>query len=263
MKSVCLLFLVVLTAVRSYASEAIPLHKAHAHNDYAHDRPLLDALAHGFCGVEADIFLIDGELLVAHDRKDVRPDRTLSALYLDPLKERISKKDGHVYSDGPRVTLLIDLKSEAESTYMALHKVLAEYGDMLTTVDHGRVKPGPLSVVISGNRPRELMASQTTRYAGMDGRIADLDSKAAAHLMPMISDNWRKHFRWRGDGEMPASERKALHAVVRRAHTAGRTVRFWATPESPNAWRELLSADVDFINTDDLSGLQRFLLKQQ
>ncbi|MGZ0174784.1 MAG: prolyl oligopeptidase family serine peptidase [Planctomycetales bacterium] len=247
----------------NFLSETIPLRKAHAHNDYAHDRPLLDALAHGFCGVEADVYLINGQLLVAHDRKDVRPDRTLSTLYLDPLKKRISENDGHVYSDGPRVTLLIDLKTEAETTYTAVHKVLAEYSDMLTTVDHGKLRPGPLSVVISGNRPRELMASQTTRYAGMDGRIADLDSKAASHLLPMISDNWGKHFRWRGEGEMPASERKTLHAVVRQAHAAGRTVRFWATPESPKVWRELLSADVDFINTDDLSGLQTFLLKQQ
>ncbi len=247
----------------SFLSQAIPLPKAHAHNDYKHDRPLLDALAHGFCGVEADVYLVDGQLLVAHTRKDVRPDRTLSTLYLDPLRKRISENDGHVYSDGPRVTLLIDLKTEAETTYMAVHKVLAEYSDMLTTVDHGEVRPGPLSVVISGNRPRELMASQTMRYAGMDGRIADLDSKAASHLLPMISDNWGKHFRWRGEGEMPASERKALHAVVRQAHAARRTVRFWATPESPKVWRELLSADVDFINTDDLSGLQTFLLQQQ
>ena len=37
-----------------------PLAQAHAHNDYEHDRPLLDALEHGFTSVEADVWLVDG-----------------------------------------------------------------------------------------------------------------------------------------------------------------------------------------------------------
>src|SRR5690242_5509037 len=48
----------------------IPLTRAHAHNDYEHTRPLLDALDQGFCSVEADVWLIDGELRVAHDERD-------------------------------------------------------------------------------------------------------------------------------------------------------------------------------------------------
>jgi glycerophosphoryl diester phosphodiesterase len=36
-------------------------------------------------------------------------------------------------------------------------------------------------------------------------------------------------------------------------------VRFWATPESPAVWGELVDAGVDLINTDDLAGLREFL----
>ena len=43
-----------------------PLGQAHAHNDYYHKRPLLDALSHGFCSVEADVFLKNGNLLGGH-----------------------------------------------------------------------------------------------------------------------------------------------------------------------------------------------------
>ncbi|MGI9240008.1 MAG: hypothetical protein ACR2RV_04365, partial [Verrucomicrobiales bacterium] len=75
-----------------------PLQQAHAHNDYEHERPLHDALEHGFCGVEADIYLVGGELLVAHDRKDLKPERTLQALYLDPLQKRVEANGGQVYS---------------------------------------------------------------------------------------------------------------------------------------------------------------------
>ncbi len=67
------------------ASAAQPLIQAHAHNDYHHPRPLLDALDHGFCSVEADVFLVDGQLLVGHTTLELKPQRTLQALYLDPI----------------------------------------------------------------------------------------------------------------------------------------------------------------------------------
>lgn len=60
-------------AEEGQASSASPqaVHRrAHAHNDYAHDRPLHAAIENGFCSVEADIFLINGQLLVGHDRTD-------------------------------------------------------------------------------------------------------------------------------------------------------------------------------------------------
>lgn len=63
-----------------------PLLRAHSHNDYEHEHPLADALAHGFWSVEADIWLRDGALLVAHDFSDLSTNRTLQKLYLDPLR---------------------------------------------------------------------------------------------------------------------------------------------------------------------------------
>src|SRR5262245_47482857 len=175
---------------------AVPLPHAHAHNDYEHTRPLRDALDHGFCSVEADIYLVDGQLLVAHDRRDVKPERTLQALYLDPLRERVKANGGKVYRDGPPFWLLVDVKSEAKSTYAALHDALARYADVLTTVDGGRVESKAITVVVSGNRTKEGMAAQPRRHAGLDGRLADLDSDLPAHLMPWVSDNWALNFRW-------------------------------------------------------------------
>src|SRR5256714_6647293 len=88
--------------------KVVPLPQAHAHNDYEHKRPLFDALDNGFCSVEADIFLVDGELLVGHARQDLKPERTLEKLYLDPLRERIKANGGRVHPGGPTVVLLID-----------------------------------------------------------------------------------------------------------------------------------------------------------
>src|SRR3974390_1561429 len=62
-------------------AEPVPLIHVHAHNDYEHTRPLLDALDHGFCSVEADIYLVDGQLPVAHDPSKVKPERPLQGPY--------------------------------------------------------------------------------------------------------------------------------------------------------------------------------------
>jgi glycerophosphoryl diester phosphodiesterase len=113
--------------------------------------------------------------------------------------------------------------------------------------------------VISGNRPRIEADSAGPRFAGLDGRTSDLASDAPAHLMPMISDNWRSLFTWTGDGPMPDSQRARLREIVAKSHAAGRVVRFWATPENEAVWRELRSAGVDLINTDQLDRLAQFL----
>jgi hypothetical protein len=110
------------------------------------------------------------------------------------------------------------------------------------------------------------MRSQTLRYAGYDGRLTDLKSTDPAELIPLISDHWGRNFTWRGEGPMPSDERQKLKGIVETAHEKGRLVRFWATPDrrSPARhalWRELLAAGVDVLNTDDLEGLQTFLLE--
>jgi len=249
-----------LAAASAPAETVLPLPQAHSHNDYLHERPLLDALALGFCSVEADVFLVDGELLVGHSRAELGPSRTLEALYLEPLKARVVVNSGRVFRDGPTFTLIVDIKSEAKSTYAALRRTLSRYSDILTGVKDGQVEENAVVVVISGNRPQEMIAADRIRLVGIDGRISDLDTAKTSSLMPLISDRWTSHFSWRGDGSMPSAERQVLRDIVRQAHDAGRRVRFWSTPENPAVWRELIQANVDLINTDDLAGLQRFLL---
>jgi hypothetical protein len=238
-----------------------PLPQAHAHNDYEHKRPLLDALEQGFCSVEADVYLVGEELLVAHTRRDLKPERTLEKLYLIPLKERVQANGGRVYRDVPTFYLMIDVKTEAKATYAAVDKVLGRYGDMLSVTRDGKFQSGAVTVVLSGNRDQETIKRQKVRYAGIDGRPADLDSEAPPHQMPWISTSWGSVFRWKGDGPMPAAERDKLKNFVAKAHRHGRKVRFWATPEKPELWKEMLAADVDLINTDRLVELRRFLLE--
>jgi glycerophosphoryl diester phosphodiesterase len=221
----------------------------------------LDALDHGFCSVEADIFLTPDGLLVAHERKDLRAGRTLQKLYLDPLRDIVKSRGAQVYPGGPRFHLLIDVKTEAESTYAALDKVLAQYADILSVTENGKFQPQAVTIVLSGNRAIETITKQAVRYVGIDGRPENLSSDAPAHLFPWISANWNLLFTWKGDGPMPDDQRAKLVEIVDQAHQRGRMVRFWATPENAAVWRELTAAGVDLINTDKLDGLREFLSK--
>jgi hypothetical protein len=242
---------------------AIPLRHTHAHNDYEHPRPLLDALDQGFTSVEGDIFLVGDQLLIGHNSSSLKPERTLEKLYLDPLRELARANGGRVYRNGPPFYLLIDVKTAAQPTYKRLHEVLSRYADVLTTIREGKVDAQAITVVVSGNRDKATMAEQKVRYAGLDGRAADLDAKDPADLMPWISDRWGALFTWKGEGTMPAAERENLQKMVRKAHAQGKLLRFWATPEHEAFWGEMYSAGVDLINTDKLAELATFLRKQE
>ncbi|MFJ1749296.1 phosphatidylinositol-specific phospholipase C/glycerophosphodiester phosphodiesterase family protein [Streptomyces sp. NPDC088116] len=245
---------------------ARPLRQAHAHNDYLHPRPLLDALSHGFTSVEADVFLVDGDLLVAHEAADLDPARTLRGLYLDPLRSLVRANHGFVHPGYRRpVQLLIDIKTDGAAAYAELHRQLAVHRSMLSSCVDGSVRLGAVTPVISGDRAARVpMEAQRLRYAFYDGRLDDLGTTAPASFVPLISANWTEAFGWLGVGEFPADERAELRRITDTAHGRGQRVRFWGTPDLAGpareaVWAELLDAGVDHVNTDDLAGLEQFL----
>ena len=237
-----------------------PLLPAHSHNDYEHPRPLFDALSHRFASVEADVHFTNGVLLVAHDAKDVRAERTLEKLYLEPLRDRAQRQEGRIYkgSSSPLI-LLIDIKTAAEPAWTALEATLRRFEPILTRFSGEEISSNAVTVILSGNRPREQLLQQTNRLAAFDGRLADLGKELPVAFMPLVSDNWRNHFKWDGRSALPEEERRKLKELVRRAHSERRALRLWATPDTVEAWRELRDAGVDLINTDNLAGLAEFL----
>jgi glycerophosphoryl diester phosphodiesterase len=250
-------------SLRAQPASPPPLIRAHAHNDYEHTHPLFDALEQGYCSVEADIHLVDGKLLVAHDAKDVDPQKTLESLYLDPLRNRIKQNNGHLYPNGPECVLLIDFKTDPKSTYPALRKVLEQYADILTVFRNGKKETNAITAILTGGYSRDLLAKDTVRYAAGDGKLMDLTNNPPANLVPWISENWSEDFKWRAKGPMPEAERAKLKEIVAKAHAQGRKVRFWGSPDKPAFWKELLDDNVDLINTDNLPGYAKFYWEWQ
>lgn len=239
-----------------------PQTRIHSHNDYEHTRPLLEALDEGICSVEADIHLFDNELRVAHDRSKALPGRTLQALYLDPLRERIRRNGGTVHPGHPNIQLLIDIKASGNASWACLRGILDGYKDILTRFDAQGIHTNAVTVVLSGDRPdRPAFAAEPVRYAGLDGLPKDLgaDPCPPAGLVPLISASWSSVFKWRGTPPMPPDELATLRQLVKDAHAQGRAIRFWGAPDRPDFWKLLFDEKIDWINTDRIHELPAFL----
>ena len=249
-------------------SRFFPILSGHSHNDYQRPIPLWDAIENGFISIEVDIHLVNGSLLVGHDEDDLRDDLTLESLYLNPLREYILRQDGWIYPNKHQLILFIDIKSDAESTYNILSGVLAQYSDIVTTYSNNKAQEKAIAVVISGNRSREIMVKERTRFATYDGRLNDLDEANPSNFIKIISDNWEDHFSWRGNETISDNDREKLIRIVQAVHKKGYQIRFWKVPSDSRSvreavWDELLSAGVDLVTTDELEEYRDFLLRKK
>ena len=150
------------------ASSAIH-YNAFSHNDYWRERPLLDALSFRFNCVEADLWLIDGELYVSHDRPEPNPAITFENLYLKPLVARIQANGGKVYPDSDRpFYLMVDCKAQGEEMYKLLKKQMEPYKEYFCSVDNGEYKEGAVLFFLSGDRTKKSLPKENSRFTFLD-----------------------------------------------------------------------------------------------
>lgn len=246
-------------------SQTIPLIRAHSHNDYNRVRPLHDALENGFTSVEADILYIYGELYVGHNMPDSANHNlpTLSGAYLWPLYQHYKANGNQIYPgyEGD-FYLWIDIKFESYKAYRKLKQELMPYKDMLNYWEDGKPRKGKVTVILSGDRPIQMVKNESLRLVTLDGRMADLEKEYDSDIMPFVSQNRRDIFKLDEHGEITAEEYEKLKRFVQQCFDQGKKTRLWATPEDERIWQKLLDAGVDLINTDNLEQLKNFLLKK-
>ena len=257
------LFVVLLMVQLHVArSQSIPLPNAFAHNDYSHKHPLYDALQNGYTNIEADIFLLHNNLVVAHINPYFKGHRQLENLYFKPLLDHINDNDGQIYKGYANpVTLMIDIKTEANSTYAALKPLLEKYRTILTRYENGKVIPGLITVVLSGHKPYDMIKGECSRLAFIDEDLRKTARDTSfANVCEMASCKYSNLIQWRGNGVFSDAEKDRLRAYVEMAHKNGEKVRLWASPDNKEVWNELLKCGVDLINTDKLVALKNFLI---
>lgn len=226
---------------------------AHSHNDYFQTRPFQLAYEHGFGSVEADLYYQDGELFVAHDRNEISSDRTFKNLYLDPIVEKCATLQGAIYPNrNKNLQLLIDLKTPTEPTLSKLVEQLAPYENLWYPT--GRVQ-----IVISGNTPPPTEFDQYPPYIYFDGRPEMSYTSFQLERIALISQSFTKYSKWKGLGEIPSQDADLLKSIVAQAHRLNKPFRFWASPDTPEAWKLLTQIGANYINTDRIEALASFL----
>jgi alkaline phosphatase len=218
----------------------------HSHNDYAQKRPFVTAFKARMGSIEADVFLVNDTLFVAHDRKDIKPTRTLENLYLKPLATAI--ETGKNYP----LQFLIDIKTEADSTLRAIVRDIAQYPSLYK-------QSCQINIVISGNRPKPIGWLNYPNYIQFDGRPTETYNPEQWQRIGLMSANY-KQYESEVEKEIvnPIVFQK-MKTMVEMAHTHGKKVRFWGTTDSKKEWKTLMALGVDFINTDFPKRLKRFL----
>jgi len=223
-------------AVDSCASVA--LLPAYAHNDYRNRRPLFDALALGYRGVEADVFRVGNVLLVGHKRSEARAPNTLSRLYLEPLLAR-QRACGYLLADRAPFFLNIEIKEPDSTAFTLLLKELSNYPELLPS----------LRVTLVGWWPSAVAGLRHQLVVQRGGApMVPADSASIG----LVSIDYGKVFRWRGSGAISAADRAAISRAVALATRMGVPLRVHHAPEDRRVYAWLLKEGVALIGVTNL-----------
>ncbi|BGP54889.1 hypothetical protein JCM8202_003398 [Rhodotorula sphaerocarpa] len=251
----------------------------HSHNDYWRKVPLFDAVSVGCRSVEADVHLVDNELLVGHSRVSLAHPRTLHGLYLDPIMEMLRMQNPEasgatasltngIFDVDPSVSLqlIVDYKTDGPELHNAVIEALSEFRalDLLTNVDmsdpsNPSLNVRPLTVVCSGNCPLASVDAQLpVRDIFLDAPLLDIaNSSYTRWNSALASTSYRKMAGWAGSFDVDKVMEAKIKELVAAAREKGIASRFWETPGWPSfardhVWKSMLRLGVDWINADNL-----------
>lgn len=237
-----ILLLIQLTASIAFAQ------KIHSHNDYAKARPFLNAYEQKADFIEADIWLQNGKLVVSHDKPGPQAP-TLDSLYLQPIVRLFRQfKDKPSADRDYTFNLVVDVKDNPTEILPLLISLLEQN----LPVFNRAANPKAIQVIISGNRPK-IPNYFDYPLLQFDGRPSEVYDEETLQRIALISDNFQLYSHWDGNGELSDEDREKLKRVIKRAHNDKKPIRFWAIPDTPNAWKQLKKLGVDVINTDKVA----------
>lgn len=250
----------LLFSCNTKAQSGLNANQGHSHNDYHQNIPLLTAYYAGMGSVEADVFLKNGQLYVAHDTIEIKEGVTLKKLYLDPLAAFYRKNGNKPYKDSAmKLQLVIDIKKNHRQVLPQLIKELGSYEAVFKKAQN----PDAIRIVISGDMPSPAAFKNYPDYISFDGRPYTTYTPEELKRVAMISDDLKNYTIWNGKGTPTKPDEAKLKAVITQAHQKGKPFRFWATQDSPNTWIVLEKLGADWINTDHPEKLRDFYLNRK
>lgn len=212
--------------------------KAHSHNDYEQKVPFWYALGAGAQSIEADVFLENNELFVAHNQKDISKERTFENLYLKPIEQALELS----LNTKLPVQILIDIKTDAKTT---LQKIVSEINKHPKIINQKT-----FSFVISGNQPKPEEYSSYPDFIKFDYQNTKNLTPLQWEKVALISLNFKQYSNWNGKGGLTEEDLPKVTNIIKEAKAFKKLIRFWAIPDSKTSWDFFANAGVDYINTD-------------
>ncbi|KAK4147133.1 uncharacterized protein C8A04DRAFT_24930 [Dichotomopilus funicola] len=272
-----------------FLRDVIPV-PCHSHNDYWRTVPVFTALYAGCTGVEADVWLRNGDLLVGHDTASLQPNRTFQTLYVNPLVEILQHQnpktefydgnDNGVFDTDPEQTLvlLVDIKTDGAETWPWVVKQLTPLREKgwLSYYDEadGQFHPRPITVVGTGNAPFDQILSGNNntlqrRDAFYDAPLNKLEEEdgsgnatyhtynatnsyyASVDFWHAIGAVW-----WRGGPNI--TQLGKIRSQIQAAKDRGLVSRYWGLPPWPihvrnKVWEVLVEEGIGMLNVDDVN----------
>lgn len=225
---------------------------AHSHNDYKNNIPFYRAYEKGFGSIEADCYAVNGQLMVAHDKKEIDSKRSFKILYIDPLIEKF-KRDPQRH-----LRLLIEIKEDHKAVLPLVIKELKPLEQYFDYEGH----PGRLSIVMTGAVPPAAEMTNYPAWISFDVDHMDGFTPAQWKKIGLVSFPFGKYMHWNGKGVLNNEEITRIKGGIDSVHNSGKKIRFWETPDTKSSWLALIRLGVDVIGTDKIEELGDFLNKK-
>ena len=257
------LSLVVATAGRASAQSPCPRATlpAYSHNDYERSRPLADALALGFRGAEADVYLIDSVLMVGHDRRAAQAGAPLESLYIAPLAA-LAARCGSITGDARPFFLTIELKEESPAAHDSLVALLARNRALFASTETANGRARMVEVILVGwSPPGDRIGDEAGVLFALQHPLVRPDPIPLGSIdrrVRLLSVDYGKTMgRW----WITTARRSRWLAALRAAKAAapGRLLRAHNVPANRTVYEALLDSGVDLIGTKELDATRSLL----
>ncbi|WP_295721577.1 alkaline phosphatase [Mucilaginibacter sp.] len=226
---------------------------AHSHNDYKNNIPFYRAYEKGFGSIEADVYAVNGQLMVAHDKKDISATRSLKILYINPLIEKLN------HDTQRHLRLLIEIKEDYKAVLPLVIKELKPLEKYFSYDGH----PGRLSIVMTGAVPPAASMPGYPAWISFDVDHLDGFTPDEWKKIGLVSFPMSKYVHWNGKGVLNPEEISRVKGGIDSVHRAGKMVRFYETPDTKSSWLAMMRLGVDVIGADKIEELGDFLNKKE
>ncbi|MES2064674.1 MAG: hypothetical protein V4456_22340 [Bacteroidota bacterium] len=220
----------------------------HSHNDYSRPEAFYHAFNAGAGAIEADVYLRNGTLVVAHDTDAAKQLLTLDKMYLQPILKEFKTR-------ARPLNLVIDLKG----AYAPILAELLEELKPLKHLLHSGNSNNPLNIIITGNRPPPAEYSKYPPYITFDDDLQLSHTPGQWKRVAQVSLNFENYSKWRGLGTLPPVDEKVLKSIINAVHASGKKIRFWAAPDNKAGWQKLMELNADILSTDKIDELKEAL----